>query len=174
MSSTKYLILLFFLVFWQCKGEHVLRNEQLLKYGKNNYDQNNIRYRKIVEIITNADIPLSHYAIDYLVKFDEIVVKDKNSNHGRTELFSIKKQKQLTDLLRQDDLTIIVKRNQSIQIRLDYRNISYNYIRICYLYPEFDINKEYKNHEIIKGQQKPTQEEKWIYIINKNWILYVP
>lgn len=174
MIKKNFIILLIFIILWQCKGENVLNKEDLLKYGKENYEENSGRYREIVKIILNSDIPLEHYIIDYLIKFDDIIVKDKNSHNGKTELFSNKKQEKLKKLLRQDDLTVIVKKNQTIKIRLDYRNTYYNYLTICYLYPDYNLYKEYKNFEILKGAKEPTQEEKWIYIIDENWILYVP
>ena len=174
MIKKNFIILLIFIFLWQCKGRNVLEKEQLLEYGISNYEENYSRYKEIVEIILNTDVSLNYFMIDYLVKSGEVVVLDKKTGQGETDLFSKDKQERLESLFRQDDLTLIVRKNQYIRIRLDYRNISFNYLNICYLYPDFNIYEEFKNFEVLSGKQKPTQNEKWLYIINKNWILYVP
>ncbi len=147
-----------------CNLKSLKSNEEIIRGINKNFIQNQDEYPSILGIISllpNGDIVLSKK--DYRIRFPGAI-----SN--------IDKNKIRNFMIRNGIDYIEIKQNKKISIiDYDYNNKNNDLCYLVYHVPDSVNYKElYPDFEIIKGNERPTKNGGWIYIINPQWIIYSP
>ncbi len=146
-----------------CNLKSLKSNEEIIKGINKNFIQNQDEYPSIMGIITSLPNGNINIYKDNRISFPGAI---SNIDKNRIKSFMIKNGYSYIE----------IKQNKTISI------INYNYNNknndLCYLIYHIPdgINYEeiYPDFEIIKGNERPTKNGGWIYIINPQWIIYSP
>jgi len=160
-----FLIVILFTIFIiSCNLKGLKSNEQIISEITQNLEKKEHEYALITGIIQ----PIRNGYIDLFGK-DNRISTPKN--------ISKKEKNKLKKFMIENNYDFIKIKEQEKILFIDYgyhnKNDDLCYL-ICYLPIDMDYQKLYPNFEIIKGDERPTRNGGWIYIINPQWIIYSP
>ena len=159
------------IIYWKIKER--LSNEKIIEYV-NKEIKNTIKEKSI-----NDSISLNLQKLDILcdILCDSFSIKTMNGQYDKCECFDttiiIKK------ILKNRSVDIVVKKGEYV-IYFFYQYITkkgrqFGVIFPYYPYESFVITQEmFPEFEIIRNKQIPQKKEKWIYVIDNYWVIYVP
>jgi hypothetical protein len=146
-----------------CNLKSLKSNEEIIKEINKNFTQNQDEYPSILGIITSLlDGDINIYKDNRISLHGTISNKDKNKIRN----FMIKNGYSFIE----------IKQDKTISfINYNYKNKNSDVCYLVYHVPDGVNYKElYSDFEIVKGNERPTKNGGWIYLINPQWIIYSP
>jgi len=150
----------------------LLTNRKIIDFVLEDFSKNKDDYFQIVTIIDKLPISKGRPYTIYRPHSQDKLSISCNDFYDATYVDSL--MTKLRKFITRSDYSYVIEQNILVSFKCDIRNSEFVNARLIYFYNETEnINDRYSGLEIGSENNIPLQTSNWIYIIDKNWIIYL-